>query len=682
MDDEKLGTDDITAAPPEEKAPDTVPEEAPPAGVTVVLETYRDTEETETPEERDELDEGEEELAEGEEATDEGEEELAEDAEETDEGEEAPAAKSPPSRRMARRKLPPAARRALLALCVAGMLASAAYIGNYVLSHFRQRAVEDRGADLVANLPPIPSYVITNPLPSAQPSSAPSDGPVDINNPAQPDTPPPRPDFKSRFESILEINEDFYGLLSLPAVGIENSFVVQGKDNSHYLYYNFEGKRDSHGTLFLDSTNSPYFYDKNYVIHGHNMYDGTMFNYLPKYAEIKTYLKDPVIVFDTIYGPTYWLIFAAYVTESVFNYYHTYFPGDSFEELLEEIYMRSNYHTNVDVQPTDTLLTLSTCNYTFQDARFTVQARLLREGESLEDFVPEAEKNTNKKSYQVQKQMRIAQMPSADFAHTYNTALKRNYYFRPGGEGIEWHVGLTLTAVQGPYTAWKGTINQKYHSWLASAASTTAYKRFYIVGGGLSGSGPGLFALVATGTPGNAYSLASKTAVTPAGVDARWPALYAGEDGNVVLVYTVDEEDERVFYKKPLLTADEPERVYAAPKDTDPRPVTVAETDSGYVLLVLEFEGGGVTGVYLDEPEAPPVVLDLPDMTGRFHVYYDLRQEKLKYVLDDGGTMKSGDFPLDVIPPYPAEDAALPPDGELVPSDDAPAPPDGETDGE
>ena len=56
----------------------------------------------------------------------------------------------------------------------------------------------------------------------------------------------------------------------------------------------------------------------------------------------------------------------------------------------DEILQRSHIHTGVDVQPTDKLITLSTCSYDFdiggalQDVRFAVIGRMIRDGESEE----------------------------------------------------------------------------------------------------------------------------------------------------------------------------------------------------------------------------------------------------------------------------------------------------------
>ncbi|MBQ4604815.1 MAG: hypothetical protein IJB16_09450, partial [Clostridia bacterium] len=64
------------------------------------------------------------------------------------------------------------------------------------------------------------------------------------------------------------------------------------------------------------------------------------------------------------------------------NYIFTNTTDEKFADFIAEIDKRKFYDTGVDINPTDKLLTLSTCCYDFSDARLVVVGRLLREGES------------------------------------------------------------------------------------------------------------------------------------------------------------------------------------------------------------------------------------------------------------------------------------------------------------
>ena len=77
---------------------------------------------------------------------------------------------------------------------------------------------------------------------------------------------------------------------------------------------------------------------------------------------------------------------------------------ENFAEFIAEVQKRSLYHTDVEVLPTDKILTLQTCTRDLdlsprkqEDARCIVMARLVREGESETVDVAKAVQNENPK---------------------------------------------------------------------------------------------------------------------------------------------------------------------------------------------------------------------------------------------------------------------------------------------
>ena len=78
--------------------------------------------------------------------------------------------------------------------------------------------------------------------------------------------------------------------------------------------------------------------------------------------------------------------------------------AESFAEFIVEVDKRSLYHTDVEVLPTDKILTLSTCTRDMdlsprkqQDARCVVMARLVRDGEDASVDVSAVQINENPK---------------------------------------------------------------------------------------------------------------------------------------------------------------------------------------------------------------------------------------------------------------------------------------------
>ncbi len=65
--------------------------------------------------------------------------------------------------------------------------------------------------------------------------------------------------------------------------------------------------------------------------------------------------------------------------------YHNFIEAETDQELMDfanEVLSRSLIVTGVDIQPGDHLITLSTCTYDFEEARFAIVARRVREGEA------------------------------------------------------------------------------------------------------------------------------------------------------------------------------------------------------------------------------------------------------------------------------------------------------------
>ena len=554
----------------------------------------------------------------------------------------------------------------LLIVCFAVMAVSLTFLSRYTLSYFRQKRLEEMQAAMVSALPPLPQPAADPPrsAPGQEQTGPPQSAPGQADSTEQAyDAPPAQPDYKSRFSSILDdLNEDFYGLLSIPGLGptVTDDFVVQASDNTYYLYRSIDRRDNDRGTLFLDYRALPWFASNNYVIYGHNMKDGTMFHDVLKYSQADTYLQAPLIEFDTIYGPTTWLVFAAYVCENDFYYYHPDYSNARFEELLGEIYARSNYHTGVDVFPSDTILTLSTCDYTFQDARFVVHARLLRDGEDLEGFTPVAENNNNKRPPVVPDRIALSDIQANGTAFTRHAGLWRNYFFQPDDryEGIDWYTGSSASDVQGAYRAWNGGINRNYYSWMAAATFTSnGSNKFYIVSGGLQGDTPGLFVLYRNTIPqqGSLFSLAGNAPITPGGADARWPVIYTDCEYGTSVIYTVTSGGVTEFYSIPI-TGGAPRPVYTADAALDARPGSVIETEDGSVLLIQEFATGAVRALYLGGG-SEAVETGVPARFGRFFVYLDVNLFSWRYYYEVNGTLSSGSFDIALVPRKSAQPA-------------------------
>ncbi len=197
----------------------------------------------------------------------------------------------------------------------------------------------------------------------------------------------------------LEINPDTVGNIQIKdtAGNVYDNFdypVVQTENNEDYLEKDFFGNHNSLGTAFLDYRCDVRNLSKNNIIYGHSTRRvDKMFNRLHQYKELDFLNSHPVIDYNTIYQDYAWKIYSVYITPGdnsngdMFNYIRTDFSSDEdFAAFVQETRDRSLYDTQVDVLPTDKILTLSTCTYEIKgmELRLVIHARLVREGESRE----------------------------------------------------------------------------------------------------------------------------------------------------------------------------------------------------------------------------------------------------------------------------------------------------------
>lgn len=211
----------------------------------------------------------------------------------------------------------------------------------------------------------------------------------------------------AKYKELLEVNDDFVGILKIPLLDSEDMKVVQCEDNETYLTRNFNSEYSVYGTLFVDYRNKIDNFDTNTIIYGHKMRDGQIFGHLNYYKDIENYKEYPTIKFNTIYEDGTWKIFAAFIANIydsqdngyTFPYLTVNFPSDEkFTEFIEDVKSRS-YYTNdsVDIKPGDNILTLSTCCYEFEDSRFVVMARRVRDGEDESVDTSKVKANENQK---------------------------------------------------------------------------------------------------------------------------------------------------------------------------------------------------------------------------------------------------------------------------------------------
>jgi sortase B len=183
-----------------------------------------------------------------------------------------------------------------------------------------------------------------------------------------------------KYAELYALNNDFVGWISIDGTNV-NYPVMQSIDTpDFYLKRNFEKAYSDFGVPYVDESCAVDL-STNTVIYGHHMKNGTMFSSLVKYAN-KSYFEDhPIIRFDTFGGFGEYQVIAAFsfdTNNEDFRYNeYTDMTEAEFDEFISECMERRAYDTGFTAEYGDRLLTLSTCEYTHQNGRFVVVAKLI-----------------------------------------------------------------------------------------------------------------------------------------------------------------------------------------------------------------------------------------------------------------------------------------------------------------
>ena len=177
------------------------------------------------------------------------------------------------------------------------------------------------------------------------------------------------------FHVLTAANEDIIGWLYSPDTPI-NLPVVQGTDNDYYLDRMIDGTVNGAGTLFVDYRNAPGFADYNTVIYGHNMKNKEIFGTLADYKEPSYFAEHPVMWLLTPDGDYKVELVAGFVTPSDSEVYAFDQTAEAVLAIVRQAIAESTFVSDVEIAEGDRFLTLSTCSYEYENARYVLIGRL------------------------------------------------------------------------------------------------------------------------------------------------------------------------------------------------------------------------------------------------------------------------------------------------------------------
>ena len=195
--------------------------------------------------------------------------------------------------------------------------------------------------------------------------------------------------FLVNFDELLRLNPDTAAWIRFcPEPSIINYPVVQGKDNKEYLHKTFSGKENTLGTIFVSADNALDFQDKNTVIYGHRMKNGSMFRHLEDYKDQGFWENNPYFYLYTPDGSEhrYHIYSTGVVLEDSDTYLTQFASAEDFQAFLNMTKETAEYDTGIEVTEEDTIVTLSTCTGASDNHRYVVRGVLeesipLNEGE-------------------------------------------------------------------------------------------------------------------------------------------------------------------------------------------------------------------------------------------------------------------------------------------------------------
>lgn len=183
------------------------------------------------------------------------------------------------------------------------------------------------------------------------------------------------------FATLQATNADIYGWLYIPGTNIDYPIATPtDKADDYYLDHNIYQQYEFAGTIYSEKQNSRDLTDRNTVLYGHNMLNGTMFRTLHYFEDEEFFNNTPEFYIYTPGHVLTYTVFAAYEYDNrhILNSFD--FSDDAvWADYLEYATAPKsmNVHTrDVEVTVDDRIVTLSTCVGTNKKARYLVQGVL------------------------------------------------------------------------------------------------------------------------------------------------------------------------------------------------------------------------------------------------------------------------------------------------------------------
>ena len=182
------------------------------------------------------------------------------------------------------------------------------------------------------------------------------------------------------FNALLSQNKDVVGWLYCENTPV-NYPIVQSDDNDYYLRRMLNGIYNIAGTVFMDYRCHSDYSSLNTIKYGHKMKNDSMFGTFTDYKSQEYYDEHPIIWLLTPEVNYKIELMAGYVTPSDSDAYSEFVSQEELYEYIQEAKKKSTFSSPLTCSSEDRIVTLSTCSYEYDTARYVLVGKL----SSLED---------------------------------------------------------------------------------------------------------------------------------------------------------------------------------------------------------------------------------------------------------------------------------------------------------
>lgn len=176
----------------------------------------------------------------------------------------------------------------------------------------------------------------------------------------------PVPELELDWKELAKQNEDIYAWVYIPGTKVNYPVLQHATENDYYLDHNLDHSQGLPGSIYTQKLNAKDFTDRNTILYGHNMKDGSMFKTLHSFADEAKFTENRYIY---IYTPEKVLVYEIYAACEFGNahllYKYDFTTKEAIASFLQDLKdsraMSNQIWEEMEIPEDGNLITLSTC---------------------------------------------------------------------------------------------------------------------------------------------------------------------------------------------------------------------------------------------------------------------------------------------------------------------------------